>query len=86
MPFHVLGHVEADQLHPQHARQLARDLGLADAGRSGEQVGTDRLLRVTETGTGQLDGRSERGDGLVLAEHHQLEIAVEVTQRFTIGQ
>src|SRR4051812_48574257 len=44
MTLHVLRHVEANQLDPEHARQLARDLGLADAGWTGEYVRPDRLL------------------------------------------
>src|SRR5471032_714749 len=40
---HVLGHVEADQLDAEDEGQLLGHLGLADAGRTGEQEGADRL-------------------------------------------
>src|SRR3546814_8790212 len=48
MPLHVLRHVEAGQLDAERQRELARHLGLADAGRAGEQVAADRLLRSDE--------------------------------------
>ena len=57
MRFHVLGHVEADQLDAQLHRQLLGDLGLADAGRAGEQEVADRLVRIGQAGTRQLDRR-----------------------------
>ena len=44
VPLHVLGHVEADQLDAHDVGELARDLGLADAGRAGEQEAADRLF------------------------------------------
>ena len=45
MRFHVFGHVEAHQLDAELHRQLLGDLGLADAGRAGEQEVADRLVR-----------------------------------------
>ena len=44
VPLHVLAHVEAGQVDAERAGKLARDLGLADAGRAAEQVVADRLL------------------------------------------
>ena len=84
VPLHVFRHVEADQLDAQGRGELARDLGLADAGRAGEQVVADRLLRVAQSGAGQLDRGGERVDRLVLAEHHRLEVALEVPQRLLV--
>ena len=52
---------------PSDQRELPRDLGLADAGRAGEQVGADRLLGVAQAGAGQLDRGGQRLDRLVLA-------------------
>jgi hypothetical protein len=49
VPLHVLRHVEADQLDAERQRELPRDLGLADAGRTGEQERADRLALVAET-------------------------------------
>ena len=43
---HVLGHVEAQELHAHGDRQLARHLGLADAGGAGEQEAADRLALI----------------------------------------
>ena len=43
VPLHVLGHVEAQELDAHRDRQLPGDLGLADAGGTGEQEAADRL-------------------------------------------
>jgi hypothetical protein len=39
-----LAHVEAMELDPERGRQLLRDLGLSDAGRTGEQERADGLV------------------------------------------
>ena len=44
---HVLRHVEAEHLDPEQPR--VGDLRLADAGRSGEQIGADRLVGIAQT-------------------------------------
>ena len=49
-------------------RELARDLGLADAGRAGEQERADRLALVAQARARHLDGGGQRVDRLVLAE------------------
>ncbi len=54
---HVFGHVEAQKLHPERIGELLGHLGLAHTGRAGEHVRTDGLFRLTQTRTGQLDGR-----------------------------
>ena len=41
---HVLAHVEADELVAELHRQLLGELGLADAGRSGEQEAAGRPI------------------------------------------
>ena len=84
VPLHVFRHVEADEFEPEHARQLARHLGLAHAGRTGEQVRADRLLRMAEPGARHLDRRRQRRDRLVLPEHHDFEIAFERHQRLAV--
>ena len=81
VPLHVLRHVEPDQLDAHAVGELARDLGLADAGRAAEEEAADRLLRVAEARTGGADRRDERVDRLVLPEHDRLEVAVEVLER-----
>ena len=70
---HVLGHVEAQQLHAHQGGQLPRHLGLADAGGAGEQVAADRLLRLAQARAGELDGAGQRLDRLVLAEHQAFQ-------------
>ena len=84
MRLHILGHVEAHQLDAKLHRQLAGDLGLADAGRPGKQEAADRLVAVTKTGTRHLDGGGQRVDGRILPEDHHLQVAVEVTQHVAI--
>ena len=85
MALHVLRHVETHQLDAHDAGELARDLGLADAGRAGEQVAADRLLRVAQAGARQLDRARQRLDRPVLAEHHRLELAIEVAQHLLVA-
>ena len=63
MLLHVLRHVEAQQLDTHQLGELLCDLGLADAGRPGEQVAADRLLRLAQARAGELDRRRQRGDG-----------------------
>lgn len=55
VPLHVFGHVEAQQLDAERRRELLCNLGLADAGRTREQIAADRLLRLTQAGPRQLD-------------------------------
>ena len=69
---------------PSAMRQLARDLGLADAGGAGEQEAADRLALIAEPGARHLDGGGQRLDRLVLAEDHQLQVALEVAQHLAI--
>ena len=69
MALHVLGHVEADHLDAQSQGQLLGGFGLADAGRAAEQERADRLVRVAKTGAGQLHGRGQLHDRVVLTEH-----------------
>ena len=86
MPLHVLRHVEADELHAHRNRQLARDFGLADARGSGEQEGADRLALIAQAGARHLDGRGQRLDRRVLAEDHQLEVALQVLEHVPVGK
>ena len=81
---HVLGHVEADEFDAHGDGKLARDLGLADARRTGEQETADRLSLIAQARARHLDGRGQRFDGLVLAEDHQLQIALQIAQHFLV--
>ena len=45
---HILRHIEALQRDAENRRQLARHLGLADAGRTREQVVADRLVGIAQ--------------------------------------
>ena len=84
VPFHVLRHVEADQLVAERVGELACDLGLADAGRAREEEAADRLVRVAEAGARHLDRTGQRVDRRVLAEDDRLQVAVEVLQRAAV--
>ncbi len=85
MTLHVFGHVEAQKLHPERIGQLLGHLGLTHTGRAGEHVRTDGLFGLTQARAGQLDGRRKGIDGLVLAEHHALEVGFEIAQQLGIG-
>jgi hypothetical protein len=63
---------------PSVVASCLRHLGLADAGGAGEEVVADRLVGIAQARAGQLDRRGERLDGLVLAEDHALQVALEV--------
>ncbi|MDT4809889.1 hypothetical protein FQZ97_427910 [compost metagenome] len=84
MPLHVLGHVEAHQLDAQRLGQLPRHFGLADPGGTGEEEGADRLVRRLQPGPGQLDRGGQRFDGIALAEHGELEVALEIAQQLLV--
>ena len=86
VPLHVFGHVEAQQFHAHDVGELAAHFRLADAGGPGEQERADWLALGLESGAGELDGRGERVDGVVLAEHHHLQPAAEVAQGFLVGR
>src|SRR6188768_2153420 len=78
---HVLAHVEANQLDAHGLGQLACGFGLADAGRTGEQIRADRLLLRPETGARQLDGRGQLGERAILAEDRLLQIGLQALER-----
>ena len=62
MALHIFRHVEADQLDAEADGELAGDLGLADAGRAGEEIAADRLFAVAQAGAGELDRRSQSAE------------------------
>ena len=81
---HVLAHVEADELVAELQRQLLGELGLADAGRAGEQEAAGRPVGLTESGARPLDRLRHQVHRLVLAEHHALERFFERAQPLAI--
>ncbi len=85
MRFHVLRHVEANQFDPHGQGQLPGDLGLAHTRRSGEHEAADRLFFFAQSRPGHLDRSRQCIDRLVLAEHDQLQIAVQVAQGVAVG-
>ena len=84
MPLHILGHVKAQHLHPQRIGQLASHFRLADPRRTGKQVRTNGFFRLTQPGTGQLDGGRQGFDGAVLPENHPFQVGLQIGQQFRI--
>ena len=77
MPFHVFRHVETQQFDAQDKRQLAGDFGLAHARRPRKQEAADGLVGTPQPGTGHLDRGGQRSNGLILTEHHGLQVTFE---------
>ena len=77
---HVFRHVETQQFDTEAVGQLFGDFGFADASRAGEEEGANRLARVAQPGTCHLDGACECVNGIVLAEDHGFQIAVQILQ------
>ena len=86
VPLHVLRHVEAHELDAHRQRELACDLGLADAGGAREQERAHGPPVVAEPRPRHLDGGCERADRAILAEDHELQIALEVLQHVAVGR
>ena len=74
---HVFAHVEAHQFNPQALRQLARDLGLADAGGPGEQEVADGLVRIAQPRARQLDAGRQLLDRRILPVDDQFEVTLQ---------
>ena len=83
---HVLAHVEADELVAEVQRELLGELGLADAGRAGEEEAPGRTLGLSEPGARALDGARDGRDRLFLAEHDAAERLLERPQPIAIGR
>ena len=77
---HVLRHVETEQLDAHQVGELARHLGLADAGGAREEIAADRFLGLAQAGAGELDGAGQRLDRLFLAEHQALQVLLDVEE------
>ena len=62
---HVLAHVVAHELVAEMQRQLLGELGLADAGRAGEEEAAGRTIGLTESGARALDRARDRAAPLL---------------------
>ena len=83
MLLHVLGHVEADQrvvAAEQEVGERARQLGLADAGRSQEHEAADRTIRVLQAGARPADGARDGRNRLFLADDAPVELLLHAQQ------
>ena len=83
---HVLAHVEADELVAEVQRELLGELGLADAGRTGEEEAAGRAIRLAEPGARPLDRARDGADRLFLAEHDAAERFLERAQTIPVGR
>ena len=70
---HIFGHVEPLQRDAHDRGELARDLGLADAGRAREQVIADRLVGIAQAGA---------ADSLIAEASFSIAISWPNTTRF----
>ena len=71
MFFHVFRHIDADDVTfiiEEGFCQGLGQFGLADTGRAEEDEGTNRTVRVFDTGTGTDNGIADDADGIVLAD------------------
>ena len=81
VPLHVLGHVQSHHVvlaAKVLLRQTPRELSLAHAGRTREEHGRDRAVRILESASRAPEGPGHRADRLLLANHGALEILVHV--------
>ena len=86
MLLHVLAHVVADELVAEVQRELLGELGLADAGRSGEQEAAGRPVRLPEPGARPLDRARHGAHRLFLPEHDAAERLLEALQPVPVGR
>ena len=77
MLFHVLAHVEADQLDAHDVGQLLGGFGLTDPGGTGEQEGANRLVALAQARARHFHGRGQHIERLVLAKDDVLQIALQ---------
>ena len=81
---HVFRHVKANKLKAELLGQLPADFRFADTGGPRQQKRANRLLRFLQTGAGQLDGRRQRRDRLILTEHHHFQVVFQLGQRLLV--
>ncbi len=80
MAFHIFGHIEADKLEPEACCQLVGHLCLTYPGGAGKQEAPHRFVFIAKTAASQPNRRTEALYRLVLAEHHHLQVALQVLQ------
>ena len=69
---------------PEVHRQLLGELGLADAGRAGEEEAAGRAIGLAEAGARALDGARDGAHGLFLPEHDASERFLEAAEPVAI--
>ncbi len=81
---HIFGHVEALERNAHDRGELPGNLRLADAGRPGEEVVADRLVRIPKPGTAELDRRGKHVDRRILTEDDPLQVPIEMLERLFV--
>ena len=84
MPLHVFRHIEAQQLHTEHARELLRHLGFADARGAREEIAADRLFGVAKARAGELDRARKLGDRRILPVDDTLQRRLDVAEHLGV--
>ena len=83
MLFHEFAHVDPDHVVvavEQKSCQRLAQLGLADTGRSEEQEGPQRPVRVAQARARTADRIGHRDDGLVLPNHALVQLVLHLQQ------
>src|ERR1051326_2144008 len=83
MLLHVLGHVEADQgmvAAEQEVGECARELGLADAGRSQEDEAAHRPVGILQSGARPPDRARDRRNGFLLRYDPLVQLGLHAEQ------
>ena len=81
---HVLAHVVALELVAEVQRELLGELGLADAGRPGEEERAGRTIRLAEPGARALDRARDQLHRFFLAEDDASERLLERLQAIAV--
>src|SRR5512146_17605 len=84
MALHIFGHIEPLKRDSEDECQLARNLGLADAGRAREEIIADRLVWIAKPGAAELDRRGELLDREVLAKDDSLQVGFEMLEHLLV--
>ena len=89
VPLAELAHVEPDDGGLAVEEELGEglgQLGLADAGRAEEEERADRPVRVLQPGPAPSDGVGHGLDGLVLADHPEVDLVLQLDELVALGR
>ena len=86
--FHVFGHVEPHHgliVIEQELGQCLGQLGFTDTGRAEEQEGTDRPVRILQTGTRPAHGVGYGGNRLILTDDTGFQLLFHLEQLLSLA-